>query len=510
MDPIPGLRDLSPHWLDRLAEIWPDRVALVTPDDGGRYRFDQLRDRATAVAGALRDLGVGRGDRVVALMHNGVEQIDLFFACGLLGVILVPLNWRLSPPELARLIDDTEPALMAVGDEFLDLAHAAAPRVPAVEEAEVREMARRDPVSGSPDVRMDDPWMILYTGGTTGVPKGAVLTHGSITWNAVNTLLSWGITQSDVGPSFTPMFHTGGWNVFTLPFLLAGARVILPRRFDPAAALRLLEEERPTLLFLVPTMFQVVGEQPGFDRADLSSIRWVISGGAPLPEPVIKRWERKVRIFKQGYGLTEAGPNNFATSDEDALRKRGSTVGKPTLFVQMRIVDDEGREVPAGEAGELLLAGPHLFAGYWRRPDATAEALRGGWLHTGDVARCDGEGFYHIVDRKQDMIISGGENIYPAEVEAVLYEHEAVRECAVVGKPDPIWGEAVTAVVSLTPGHTLTEGEIRDHCRDKLARYKVPKSVVLVDDLPKNAAGKILRTEARKLVVPLGERSTAP
>lgn len=450
-------------------------------------------------------MGIGRGDRVATLMHSGVDQLDLFFACGLVGAILVPLNWRLSQREIAALIADTQPSLIVAGSEFLELTATAG--VPLLKEQDLRSMLDHQPVAGNADVRMEDPWMILYTGGTTGVPKGAVLTHGSITWNAINTVLSWGLSERDIGPSFTPMFHTGGWNVFTLPLLLAGGRVILPRRFVPADALRLIAEERPTVLFMVPTMFHVVAEQPEFAGADLSSIRWAISGGAPLPEPVKERWERKVRIFKQGYGLTEAGPNNFATSDEDAVHQRGRTVGKPTLFVQMRIVDDAGGDVPDGGTGELLLAGPHLFSGYWRRPDATAEVLRDGWLHTGDVARRDEHGFYSIVDRKKDMIISGGENIYPTEVEAVLYQHPSVRECAVVGVPDEVWGEAVTAVVSLEPGRAVTQEELRVHCSTSLARYKVPKTVVVVDEMPKNAAGKILRTEARQLVTPPARRA---
>jgi fatty-acyl-CoA synthase len=348
---------------------------------------------------------------------------------------------------------------------------------------------------------MSDPWLILFTGGTTGVPKGAVLTHGSITWNAINTTVSWGLSESDVGPSFTPMFHTGGFNVFTLPLLMLGGRVILPQRFDPAQALRIVEGEKPTILFMVPTMFQLLAEQPDFEETDMSCLRWAISGGAPLPEPIYEMWRSKVRVFKQGYGLTEVGPNNFATPDGDAVRKRG-TVGRLTYFAAARIVDDDGREMPDGSPGELLLAGPHMCAGYWRRPEATADAIRDGWFHTGDVATRDAEGYYYIVDRKKDMIITGGENVYPTEVESVLYEHPAVREAAVVGIPDAVWGEAVTAVVSLKPGRTCTADELRDHMRTSIARYKVPKEFIIVDDLPKSAAGKILRAEAKKLVFP--------
>lgn len=499
MDAIPGLRDLSPNWLGRLAALWPERVALVTPDDGKRYTYGDLATRANALARGLTELGVGKGDRIATLMHNGVEMVDLLFACGLVGAILVPLNWRLSAREIGQLVEDTEPSIVVASAEFFDLARSAVPDVRLVPESALDELMESGTSRPGVDVRLDDPWLILYTGGTTGVPKGAVLTHGSILWNAINTVVSWGMGEGDVGPNFTPMFHTGGWNVFTLPLFLVGGRVILPKRFDPAQALRIVEEERPTLLFFVPTMFQIVAEQPEFALTDFSSLKWTISGGAPLPDPVYRLWKDKVRVFKQGYGLTEAGPNNFATSDLDALEKHGTTVGKPTFFVRMRIVDGEGNDVPDGEPGELLIAGPHMCAGYWRRPDATAAAIRDGWLHTGDVARRDEDGFFSIVDRKKDMIISGGENIFPTEVEAVLYEHPAVRECAVVGVPDETWGEAVTAVVSCKAGETCTEAELREHMRINLARYKVPKTFIFVDDLPKNAAGKILRTEARTI-----------
>jgi len=276
--------------------------------------------------------------------------------------------------------------------------------------------------------------------------------------------------------------------------------VILGPRFDPGNVLRMLEAERPTILFMVPTMFQMVAEDPAFDAADLSNLRWAISGGAPLPEPVYDRWKKKVRVFKQGYGLTEVGPNNFATPDSDAGRKPG-TVGRLTYFARARIVDDSGDDVPDGSPGELLLAGPHMCAGYWRRPEATAAAIQDGWFHTGDIARRDAEDFYYIVDRKKDMILSGGENIYPIEVERVLYEHPVVREVAVVGLPDPTWGESVAAVVSLHSGQKADEEELRAYTRDHIARYKVPKRFLFVDDLPKSGAGKIVRAEARALAI---------
>ena len=498
-----GRPDLAVPWLDRLASLWPERIALLEPESGAAYTYRDLQRRANAVAAALAGRGVSRGGRVAALLHNGVAVIDLIFACGRLGAIFAPLNWRLSRREIAELIADLEPSVVITEAEFAELARAAAGGAPLIMldtsgQHSNGELLACDGTTPEVPVLMADPWIILYTGGTTGTPKGALLTHGSITWNAINTVVSWGLAESDSAPSFTPMFHTGGINVFTLPLLLIGGRVILPRRFDPAQALQLLQQERPTVLFMVPTMFGLVAAQPGFAEADLSSLRWVISGGAPLPAPVLAQWAPKVRIFKQGYGLTEVGPNNFATPDLDAPRLRGQSVGRLTAFARARIIDNAGNEVEDGQAGELLLAGPHMCAGYWRRPEATAEAIRDGWFHTGDIARRDSDGYYYIVDRKKDLIITGGENVYPTEVEEMLYSHPAVREAAVVGVADPVWGEAVTAVLAVQAGETVTEERLRQHLVERLARYKVPKRIVFVDDLPKSAAGKILRSEARR------------
>jgi fatty-acyl-CoA synthase len=502
---VPGLRDRAPDWLERLSALWPDRVSITDPDTGTGYTYGELRARSEAVAGELDRLGVSRGDRVVLLLENGVEVLDLLFACGRLGAILVPLNWRLAAREIGELMPDAQPSLVVADQEYVELARSTAPDVPLVILPEDRHaflngLATSTEPPPRADVRMDDPWLILYTGGTTGMPKGAVLTHASILWNAINTAVSWGLSEADVAPSFTPMFHTGGLNVFTLPLLMLGGRVILPRRFEPAQALRILEEERPTVMFMVPTMFALVAEQPGFEAADLSHLRWAISGGAPLSRETARPWKAKVRLFKQGYGLTEVGPNNFATSDADAARGMDHTVGKLTMFARARIVDDERVDAPDGTVGELLLAGPHMCAGYWRQPEATAAAFHDGWFATGDLACRDAQGFFRIVDRKKDMIISGGENVYPTEVEAVLYMHPSVREVAVVGVPDARWGQAVHAVVSLRPGQTTSEEELRAFCRENLARYKTPKVIEIVPDLPKSAAGKILRAEARKLL----------
>jgi fatty-acyl-CoA synthase len=506
---LAGLSDLAAWDPDRLAGLWAERTALVDVDRRACYTYIDLRDRALAAAIWLSRRGVREGDRVAVLSQNGVHLVDLLFACSRLGAILVPWNWRLTARELSELVEDTKPRLLLASDEFSELAQGVFPEAGLVtlDETVIPWLSPPAGSSALPERagRASDPWLILYTGGTTGTPKGAVLTRGSITWNSINTAVSWGLGREDSGAVFTPSFHTGFWNVFTLPLLLVGGRVLLPRRFDPEQALRLLVQERLSVCFMVPTMFQLVGELPDFGGADLSSLRWAISGGAPLPDLVYARWKAKVPVFKQGYGLTEVGPNNFATPDEAVAAKPGS-VGRLTYFAHARIVDDDGRDLPDDEPGELLLAGPHMCAGYWGRPKATADAIRDGWFHTGDIARRDREGYYYIVDRKKDMLITGGENVYPTEVEGVLYAHRAVRECAVVGTPDAAWGEAVTAVVSFVEGSSATTDELVTHARAGLARYKVPKRFVVVEDLPKTGANKISRAEARKLALrALGE-----
>jgi fatty-acyl-CoA synthase len=495
--------ELSPWNLDDLAPLWPQRVALIDPGRGIRYTYKDLQNRSRAVAGGLHEMGVRRGDRVAMLAQTAAPALDLLFACARLGAILAPLNWRLTRRELEGVVRDVDSGVIVAGLEFVDQARDVAPAAKIIglegTSTSFNDLLGSQLEAANETVRMSDPWLILYTGGTTGTPKGAVLTHGSVAWNSINTAVSWGLSQEDCGPVFTPTFHTGFWNVFTLPLLLLGGCVIIPDRFEPREALKTIARERPTIVFLVPTMFQLVSEQPEFDEADFSSVRWAISGGAPLPMPVRERWKTKVPLFKQGYGLTEVGPNNFATPDEASSAKAGS-VGRLTMFARAKIVDDDGRDTGL-DPGELLLSGPHMCAGYWRNPDATADAIRDGWFHTGDVARRDEDGYFFIVDRKKDMVITGGENVYPSEVESVLYTHPAVREVAVVGVPDLKWGESVTAVLSLQDRTAVTGGELREYARGQLAGYKVPKRFVVVDDVPKSGANKISRAVCRKIAV---------
>ncbi len=347
------------------------------------------------------------------------------------------------------------------------------------------------------DLSWDDPWAICYTGGTTGVPKGAVLTHGNVAANSVNTVMSWGLRPDDRTILNSPLFHTGGLNVFTAPLVHIGGTSIVCRGFDVEQVFDLIRDAGVTIWFGVPTMFLAMQQHPRWAEADFSRLHLMMSGGAPCPMPIFERfWERGVD-FKTGYGLTEAGPNTFWLPPADTHRKPGA-VGKPLFHVEVKAVDASGQECPPGEAGELLIRGPHVCAGYWNRPAESAAAIVDGWLHTGDLAIRDEEGYYRIVGRSKDMIISGGENIYPAEVENVLAGHPGVAGVALIGVPDPQWGEVGRAIVVRVPGSAVSGEELQEFARARLARYKVPKSVVFVDALPLTGPGKIDKVRLRE------------
>ncbi len=491
---------LSSDWLGRRARLSPSALAIVDATGIERTLDFATWDRQVCrTARLLAALGVGRGDRVAVLARNDLAILDLWLACGKLAAVLQPLNWRLTLPELQGLLDDGEPSVLAFGPDFADTAVAlrTSARRLAFGAAAPGEVAlgQRDACPASPlperAVGEDDPWVLCYTGGTTGRPKGAGLTHGSISWNALGTAAAWGLRPDDLALLSAPLFHTGGLNVFTAPLLAIGGATILCREFSPDQFYDLLGRHPVTCFFGVPTMFLALQEHPRFAAAPLDRLRILISGGAPCPDPVFRRFhERGVTRFKTGYGLTEAGPNNFWLPDAEAPRRPGA-VGWPLPHVEARIVDEHDRPCPPGQVGELQLRGPHLCAGYWRRPEDTAAAFAGGWLRTGDLARAEDDGCTAIVGRRKEMLISGGENVYPAEVEAVLMDHPHVREAALVAVPDPRWGEVGRAVV--VARGPLDPGALLEFARGRLAHYKVPRSVVVVDALPRTAAGKLDR-----------------
>jgi fatty-acyl-CoA synthase len=498
--------------LSRRAELTPDREALTDPASSRRFTYAELNARANRAANFLRErYGVGKGDRVSILAHNSVPYVDLLFGLGKIGAIFAPLNWRLTARELTYIVNDCRPKALLCGPEFaITLAEMrsaiAVEHLVALEDADLAGAERYEELleqAGSaeparPPLAGDDPYCILYTSGTTGQPKGAVLPHRQVLWNAINTVVSWGLSERDVAPILTPMFHAGGLFVFLTPLIYAGGRIVLARTFDPGASLGLIGAERCTVILGVPTLFQAWMNAPEFSQADFRHVRFFVSGGAPCPPALIDAWSRTTGVpLRQGYGLTEVGVNCFTMTDADALRKAGS-VGKPIFHSRARLVDAGGRDVPVGATGELLFAGPHVCLGYWQNPEATAEALRDGWFYTGDMARVDEEGYYTIAGRYKDMLISGGENVYAAEVEAVFREHPAVADAALIGQPDEKWGEVGLLVVALKPEQPAGAEELLAFCRERLAKYKVPRRVEFVASLPYSPYGKVIKAQLRR------------
>ena len=452
----------------------PERIAIEY--DGREISYTELDVGAVAFACSFAEAGLKRGDRVATLTGNSPEHVQVLFACAQLGLILLPLSWRLAAPELRYQLDDAEPSLFLVEDEYTDLARATGHRFERLAEP---CLGGRDPDVAVED---DDALLLIYTSGTTGKPKGALLTHANCFWTNLGFDLATGVHGDDVVLQVLPQFHVGGWNVQALLAWWKGARVILEREFDAARALRLIEEKRVTTMMGVPPIYLSLAREPGFADADLSSLERAGVGGAPMPEALLETWAARGTAVVQGYGLTEAAPNVLCVPPEDAVRKLGCA-GKPYPFVDVRLSAEN----------ELQVRGPNVFPGYWRNPEATAAAFTSdGWLRTGDVAECDDEGFYRIKGRLKEMYISGGENVYPAEVEAVLHEHPQVADAAVVGVPDERWGEVGVAFV-VCDG--VNEDELFEWCRARLARFKVPKSFRFIGEIPRNGMGKMQKQE---------------
>lgn len=488
-------------WLGRRASLSPTAAAIVDLAGPGPARtldFATLERETNQVAHWLAARGIGRGDRVAVLAKNRLEYLLLWFACGKLGAVLQALNWRLTARELAPLIAHATPKLLCFDDEFAASIDALRSSDTAVEFigldtptfTSCRALSQAPVPAPTPALTPDDAWVLCYTGGTTGVPKAAILTHGTITWNAINTASSWGVSASDVAVLNAPMFHTGGLNVFTAPLVHVGGCSLLCREFDLDQLFDLLEQRGVTCLFGVPAMFVSMQAHPRWISAPLERLKIIISGGAPCPLPVFERfWARGV-AFRTGYGLTEAGPNNFWLPAALAQTKPGA-VGWPLMHVEIRIVDASGHECEPDRVGELWIHGPHVSPGYDRDAASTAASFVDGWLHTGDLARSDADGCVTIVGRSKDMIISGGENIYPAEIESVIAAHPEVVEAAVIGVPDERWGEVGRAFVVVRSSAQLDTDELLAFLRARLAKYKLPKTVVFVDALPRTGPGKI-------------------
>lgn len=479
----------------RRALLSPDNLAMEELVGGQRVTYRGLEDRAARAATVLADEGVRMGDRVAILCRNRIEFFELLFACAKLGAILVPLNWRMPAAELRPLLADCAPSLLLHGAEdartvrelfwpglvTLDLDTGYVQR---------RNMASLHPGRGGWPA--DDIWYLLYTSGTTGTPKAVIYTYAMAFVNYVNISQPIGLSGRDRTLNFLPLFHTAGINLHTLPTLMAGGQVLVLPGFDADVMIGLLAEGRLDHFFGVPAVYLQLSQHPRFDQVDLSRVRHWGCGGAPLPDVLVRRYaERGARVCN-GMGMTETGPTAFLGDPDHALEKIGS-VGKPQIMVGVRIVDPLGRDVPPGQTGELLFGGLGVTPGYWRQPAANQAAFtEDGWLRSGDIARCDADGYYYIVGRLKEMFISGGENVYPAEVENVLTQHEAVLEAAVIGVPDPQWGEVGRAFVRLKPGHPAPQAEeLARFCRDRLAGFKVPRQFLMVPEFPRTAAGKV-------------------
>ncbi len=497
-------------WIAHHAARRPEALAAVDLESGRLFTYRAFDRRIAALAGYLQEAcGVAPRARVALLAHNSTDTFELQFACFRLGAIFVPLNWRLALPELDAIVDDCAPAVLVHDAEFAGPAEELArrhgiahclPRCPEDSPLESAMAAVQSPAAPHAFTH-DDPCTILYTSGTTGVAKGAITTHGMNFWNAVNCIGVAALSPETVLLCIPPLFHAAGLNIYANPTFYAGGTVAVMRRFDAGEALRRLVDRElgVTHLYGVPAHYQSMVAHADFATADFSHLSGAFVGAAPVPVPLLETWRSKGVVLRQNYGMTEAGPLVLNLEAADAVRKAGSA-GKPAMHVEARVVVDEAtREAAPGEVGELWVRGPAVTPGYWNRPEATRAAFaEGGWLRTGDAVRVDGEGFFTIVDRWKDMYVSGGENVYPAEVENVLYRHPAVAEAAVIGVPDTRWGEVGCAVVVRKDGASVTEAELLAHCAAALARYKIPHTAIFVDELPRNAVGKVHKPTLRR------------
>jgi fatty-acyl-CoA synthase len=509
-------------WLQRRRPKSGSKTALIS---GGReLSYAQFADRSLRLANALRDRGVARGDRVAYLGENHPSFLETLFACGSLGAIFVPLNTRLAPPEIQFQLQDSGAVALIHAHNLDDLAArgaagtAVARLIVVVDGAGAGSPAPAgsgqgpmavegfdDVVASGTDQQIDEPVglddgaMILYTSGTTGRPKGALLTHGNVTWNCINVIVDFDFSSQDVALMISPMFHVASLDMGVLPTLLKGGTVILESRFDPGRILGLIEQYSVTTMSGVPTTYQLICEHPAWATTDLSSLNKLTCGGSAIPLRVLDAYESRGLQIGNGYGMTETAPAATVLPASRSRDKAGSA-GLPHFFTEVRIVDPMAGIAGPGTVGEIQIKGPNVIREYWHRPDATAGSYAdGGWFKSGDLAYKDEEGFVFIADRLKDMIISGGENIYPAEVEQAITELDAVGSVAVIGVPDEKWGEVPRAVVLLREGAHLTEAELRSHLEGRLARYKIPKSVVFVDEMPRTASGKIRKNDLRKL-----------
>ena len=487
------MNEFELDWLARWNTYSPEAIAIQDGETGRTISYSQLFSFAQKGAAFLKEnFKINSGDRVALLATNELESVFLFFALHRLGATLVPINFRLTKREVDHILEDSDPKLIIAQKAFWPLIEDRKQAKLLLQEKESFASAIETQSSLHHEYQStpETAALLLYTSGTTGAPKGALVSHRMIFWNSINTTLRLNISQSDSTVIFLPFFHTGGWNVLTTPFLHRGAKVIFLKKFEAEPILKLTEQEKCTLLFGVPTTMDLMARSPLFEKINLKSLRYAIVGGEPMPIDLIKTWAEKGIPIRQGYGLTEFGPNVFSLNEEDALRKIGS-IGFPNFYIDTRVVNDQGFDCKRGEIGELILRGPMCMTGYWKNEKATSETIRDGWLYTGDLVKQDPEGYFYVVGRKKDMFISGGENVYPPEIEQVLRKLPQLREVAVIGIPDEKWGEVGKAF--LVKDGEITFDQIQSHCSLNLAKFKIPKHFVFVSELPKSDSGKILK-----------------
>ncbi|MCX8110943.1 MAG: long-chain fatty acid--CoA ligase [Syntrophorhabdaceae bacterium] len=501
-------------WIERWSYIQPEKTAVYS--NGIPFSYKILNERINKLTHILLERGIRKGDRVAVLLHNCLQYVEIFFAVSKIGGILVPLNWRLAMPELEFIIKDSRTRSVIFEEEFID----SAVKLRDVVAVETCISCSTDPIGRkrelphwiedyetlmdtAPSDKIDlsyragdnDPHILMYTSGTTGLPKGAMLSHKKTFFNVLNASIYFDLTRHDIAIIARPLFHSGGLIVELAPVLYKGGTVIIQRRFSPEDILKTVERYRVTILELPATVYNFILHGCEIDRYDLSSVKCFFTGGERVSTSLLKAFYEKGIVISQIYGLTEA--STLFWLPYDIAHKKMGSVGKPVFHADVRIVDEKENPVPAGAVGEIIVKGPVVMNGYWERPDLTKDVIKNGWLHTGDLATTDEDGFVYIVDRKKDMFISGGENVYPAEVEKALLNHPDILDAAVIGVEDERWGEVGKAFIVLKRDKTIDETEIYRFLNERLARYKIPKYIEFLDNLPKTASGKIRKSLLR-------------
>lgn len=494
------------------SKINGDGIAVYDADNDTNYTYNDLNNRANKLANYLKyELGVEKGDRVAFISRNRIELIDGYYATGKLGAIMIPYNARLSSEELEKLINSETPKVVVYEDIYNESITKIKDKLDVesyiilqnidediyIDNLNYEEIMKYNnkPINCK-DLDFEDIHLIIHTGGTTGLPKGGMISHRAELFNSMNEICTWGLNYEDSAHIILPLFHTGGWNLLTLPLLHAGGKIIINKQFNPRQTLDIIETEKTTVLFGAATIFRMMAELPEFKTADLSSLKWIMAGAAPTPINIMEKFWDKGLKFVLGYGMTEAGPNNlsgavqFMTDEE--IKEKFASVGKPMYLTMTKVVDENNNEVGVNEVGELLWSGPQIFSGYWNNEEETNKTLIDGWVHTGDMAKVDEDGYYYIVGRKKNMFISGGENVFPPEIEKHLYKIPEINEVCVFGVFDEVWGEVGKAVVSLKANMKISKEEIQEKLKQNLANYKVPKYITFVEDIPKNNVGKIV------------------